>query len=201
MILDIILLSLLLIFISISLFFIFFVLIPVLESQKMVNSQLMYGDLELKGNLQFKYRVKKTNKKAFITCNSDKKDEHLKVVYNGKKSCRLFYDNYGSKMYCSSMCIGLGDCVNACPVNAIVIAHDTAIVTDACVGCGLCVSVCPKKLIKMVDLENDNYETCNVQSETSNNCSMKNGVIKKSIQELKLFKFWKYCYKIIYKNR
>jgi electron transport complex protein RnfB len=47
------------------------------------------------------------------------------------------------------LCIGCGDCIDRCPVEAITMG-DTAIVNrDKCLGCGLCSSVCTEEAIKL----------------------------------------------------
>ena len=52
---------------------------------------------------------------------------------------------------CTNGCIGFGDCVEACPYNAISLnENDVAVVDPAiCVGCGLCTTICPRHLISL----------------------------------------------------
>jgi Fe-S-cluster-containing hydrogenase component 2 len=39
-------------------------------------------------------------------------------------------------------------CVDVCPVSAIVEAEEQYIITDACIDCGDCVTACPIDAIK-----------------------------------------------------
>ncbi len=50
-----------------------------------------------------------------------------------------------------SLCIGCLHCRNACPVDAIVGAHQYmhTIIADECTGCELCVAPCPVDCIRM----------------------------------------------------
>ena len=40
-------------------------------------------------------------------------------------------------------CIGCGACIDACPFGALIMAGDTAAVTEKCTACGACLEVCP----------------------------------------------------------
>jgi len=46
-------------------------------------------------------------------------------------------------------CTGCGTCVDACPVEAIVMEDGKAKVTDDCVDCGACIDECPVEAIVM----------------------------------------------------
>jgi len=46
-------------------------------------------------------------------------------------------------------CIGCGACVDACPVNAIKIENNKAVVSDDCIDCGACVNQCPLEAISL----------------------------------------------------
>lgn len=55
-------------------------------------------------------------------------------------------------------CIGCGNCIDVCPVMAVKLEYDLAIVDkDWCIGCGLCEPRCPNDAIKIIprkDLKN-----------------------------------------------
>ncbi len=44
-------------------------------------------------------------------------------------------------------CIGCGQCVDVCPVDAIKLEDGIAVISDECLECGACVSVCPVEAI------------------------------------------------------
>ncbi len=46
-------------------------------------------------------------------------------------------------------CTGCGACVDACPVNAIKIENDKAVISDDCIDCGACVNQCPVEAISL----------------------------------------------------
>ncbi|MCB1845606.1 MAG: RnfABCDGE type electron transport complex subunit B, partial [Halioglobus sp.] len=51
-----------------------------------------------------------------------------------------------------SLCIGCAHCLNACPVDAIVGAHQFmhTVLERECTGCELCLAPCPVDCISMV---------------------------------------------------
>ncbi len=46
-------------------------------------------------------------------------------------------------------CNGCETCLGACPVEAIKMISDKAIILDDCISCGACVPECPEKAISM----------------------------------------------------
>jgi len=46
-------------------------------------------------------------------------------------------------------CTGCNACVDVCPVNAIKIKNDKAVVSDECVECGACINECPNEAIAL----------------------------------------------------
>ncbi|HJO93681.1 MAG TPA: 4Fe-4S binding protein [Victivallales bacterium] len=46
-------------------------------------------------------------------------------------------------------CTGCESCVSACPVEAIAMDADKAIISDECIDCGACVDECPLEAITM----------------------------------------------------
>jgi heterodisulfide reductase subunit A-like polyferredoxin len=51
-------------------------------------------------------------------------------------------------------CIGCGDCVDRCPMNALSVEEEVAHVDPRrCIGCGLCNSACPSEALSMERVE------------------------------------------------
>jgi len=47
-------------------------------------------------------------------------------------------------------CMGCGDCIERCPMEALTIEDDIAASNaDRCIGCGLCISVCPTAALRL----------------------------------------------------
>ena len=95
-----------------------------------------------------------TVKRAIVACRGAKDRKPLTVDranYEGARSCRIFAQMGHLSDACTNGCIGFGDCVEACPYNAISLnENDVAVVDPAiCVGCGLCTTICPRHLISL----------------------------------------------------
>jgi electron transport complex protein RnfB len=95
-------------------------------------------------------KQEKTPMVAVVACRGGDRVP-LSMDYHGVESCKgvtLLSDNLRA---CRYGCIGLGDCVAACPFDAITITDDFAEVSEArCTGCGQCVEACPKGIIYLV---------------------------------------------------
>jgi ferredoxin len=51
----------------------------------------------------------------------------------------------------AGVCQGCATCVERCPMGAIRVEGDTAVVTNAsCIGCGLCATGCPSDAVRLV---------------------------------------------------
>lgn len=99
---------------------------------------------------------------SFVACNGTC-DATTKIAkYDGVKSCFAASMLYGGVNSCRYGCLGYGDCVAACPVNAICIVDSVARVdTSLCLGCGMCVATCPKHIISMIPQETETVVICN----------------------------------------
>lgn len=94
---------------------------------------------------------------AFVACNNSCDKTKRAFAYEGLQSCTAASLLQGGPLDCKYGCIGLLDCVSACPFNAIVVNNNhPTVCKDLCVGCGRCVNTCPKGVIKLVP---KNYKT------------------------------------------
>jgi len=68
--------------------------------------------------------------------------------YAGIQTCAAASLVFGGPKACKNGCIGLGDCVTACPFGALTLSASGIPVVDhaTCTGCGICVTSCPKDL-------------------------------------------------------
>ena len=55
----------------------------------------------------------------------------------------------GVELRVGEECVGCGDCLGACFVNAISLNRQQACISEKCRGCGRCVSVCPNNAISL----------------------------------------------------
>jgi ferredoxin len=46
-------------------------------------------------------------------------------------------------------CTGCGACLEECPVGAIALVIDKALISDECTECGACVEICPVEAISL----------------------------------------------------
>ena len=105
---------------------------------------------------------------AFVACNGHSGATDRKAAYEGVASCRAASMVFGGDRSCRFGCLGLGDCANACPNDAICMEDGIARVNTArCVGCGLCVTQCPKSLISMISQHTTTVVMCPARSSRS----------------------------------
>ena len=101
-------------------------------------------------------------KVAYVNCTGDCSAVTEKTVYEGLQSCKAASMIYGGPSSCKFGCIGLGDCVAECPVNAISVKDNLArIDKNACIGCGKCVKTCPNNVISLVSQDIAVAVACN----------------------------------------
>jgi len=90
------------------------------------------------------------SKKALIHCNGNSE-----VIYNysGVETCKAAVLLLRGYKKCPYACLGLGDCLEVCPQDAIFIAQEKKVAVidqEKCIGCGLCLAECPLNLIELV---------------------------------------------------
>lgn len=89
----------------------------------------------------------KTRRVATMLCNGGVRTKD-KYLYRGIRSCKAASLVFGGFKLCSFGCLGLGDCIDVCPFDAIKMGSDNIPVVDEkkCTACGNCVKTCPKSL-------------------------------------------------------
>jgi RnfABCDGE-type electron transport complex B subunit len=82
--------------------------------------------------------------------------------YRGAKSCGAAVDLMDGFLACKEGCLGLGDCVEVCPFDAIAF-EDGKIRIDSqkCTGCGVCITLCPRNVIALVPRDTKVFVACN----------------------------------------
>lgn len=100
-------------------------------------------------------------KVALVQCAGHCDNVSTKVEYQGVPTCQAVSLMYAGDSACAFGCLGYGDCVAACPENAIKICNGLATVnTDACIGCGICAKTCPKGVITIVPAKFNHHVLC-----------------------------------------
>jgi len=77
--------------------------------------------------------------------------------YSGLRSCAAVAKLAGGSIACPAGCFGFGDCVTACPFDAMALDERGLPVIDlvACTGCGICVKECPRGAAGLLALTSD----------------------------------------------
>ncbi len=108
-----------------------------------------------------KVEVKTEKNIAVVCCNASNDKTTRAFAYEGLQSCAAANLLQGGPLDCKYGCIGLLDCVKACPFNAIIVndGHPT-VCKDLCVGCGICAKTCPKGVIKLLPADFETTVLC-----------------------------------------
>ncbi len=86
-----------------------------------------------------------------MTCHGTSAFARDEALYAGIPTCSAAALIFGGPRACKNGCLGLGDCVRACPFDALFIGTGgiAQVNTDKCTGCAVCVAVCPKDLFRL----------------------------------------------------
>ena len=101
-----------------------------------------------------------SSKKIVVLCSAEFGEKLSSFEYKGPESCFLANVSLAN-IDCKYGCLGFGDCVRACPTQALRV-EKAKIVVDykKCIGCGKCVRACPRGILKLVDREDKLFVAC-----------------------------------------
>lgn len=89
---------------------------------------------------------------AVVKCNGNCENRPRTSQYDGARTCAIEHSLYVGETACSYGCLGCGDCVKACPFDAIHMDPTTllpVVDSEKCVACGACVKACPRNIIEL----------------------------------------------------
>lgn len=90
-------------------------------------------------------------KVARVLCSGTVKHTVKTHHYQGIQTCQAAQRQFRGEWACKHGCLGMGDCVRACPFGAICVQNGIAIIREAkCRGCEKCIPACPRGIIRMV---------------------------------------------------
>lgn len=91
---------------------------------------------------------------SFRRCVKDEGKVVKKYDYQGVPTCAAAaLELGGGPDNCAYACIGFGDCVRACPFNAMRLDGGMVrIDPEACTGCGGCINTCPHDILELIPM-------------------------------------------------
>lgn len=91
-------------------------------------------------------------KVAVVLCGGTPELAEDRAIYIGALTCQEEHLVTGGHKACTYGCLGLGDCVNACPFDAMFMAESglPVVIEEKCTACGKCVEACPRGIMRLV---------------------------------------------------
>ncbi len=107
--------------------------------------------------------VSSEKKVAQVHCRGTHETSSYMFEYRGIQDCNALHLYFNGDKECKYGCLGLGSCIQVCPVEAIDYDDQGCvwIDRDKCISCGKCIDVCPTGVIKWVPYEADYIVACN----------------------------------------
>ncbi len=86
-----------------------------------------------------------------VICQGGIAEAAKKAEYVGIQSCLAAELLMGGEKQCSYGCLGFGDCIDACPFDAVYMSRNglPIVIEDRCTGCGKCLEACPRGIIEL----------------------------------------------------
>lgn len=136
----------------------------VVQGKAEVGSCVLAGQ-EAQARIASLMNVRLENKEsrvAVVCCRGGEQECKKRFRYQGVSTCRANNLLAGGDKACIYGCLGLGDCVRACPFGAIELNDDNlpVINEEKCTGCGLCLKACPRGIIRLIPRSQKVYLAC-----------------------------------------
>ncbi|KAF0133197.1 MAG: RnfABCDGE type electron transport complex subunit B [Candidatus Saganbacteria bacterium] len=102
-------------------------------------------------------------KAAYLRCGGGREQSTLNFDYQGVPNCKAANALGRGCKTCSYGCLGFGDCVLVCPVDAITMSKDGLPVVDIkkCIACGKCLKECPRNIFTLLPKKTHYFVNCN----------------------------------------
>lgn len=99
---------------------------------------------------------------AAAKCGGGKGKVKMRYRYEGIDNCHAAQIVVGGPLMCNYGCLGYGDCVQACPFDALEIAEDKLprVDKEKCTACGICVTTCPRDIMALIPTKADVVVKC-----------------------------------------
>jgi len=106
-------------------------------------------------------------KTARVLCKGGNFEAAKKGNYIGIETCIAAHLTKGGEKLCAYGCMGFGDCVEACPFDAIHINDNglPEVTEEKCTGCGNCAVACPRNIIEIHPLSHNLFVFCKNRDE------------------------------------
>ncbi len=99
---------------------------------------------------------------AVVRCQGDKSRAKDAFAYYGVPRCSVAENLDSGHKACVYGCLGFGDCVEACPFDALFMSSGglPVVIEDKCTACGACVRACPRGIIELIPADETIYLGC-----------------------------------------
>lgn len=88
---------------------------------------------------------------TFRRCDKISGKVQKRYTYQGLPSCAAAATLAQGSDVCSHSCLGFGDCVVACPFDALYLKDGIVCVREnICTGCGKCTHACPRNILELI---------------------------------------------------
>ncbi|MCQ9208564.1 MAG: RnfABCDGE type electron transport complex subunit B [Omnitrophica bacterium] len=110
-----------------------------------------------------KVQVEEQERKlACVRCQGGERECKKRFRYLGVRTCEAVNQLRGGDKSCVWGCLGYGDCVSACPFEALELNDNgiPVVIEENCTACGLCVKACPRDIISLIPFSQKVYLGC-----------------------------------------